>query len=249
MIIHEKDIGFYIKRLRADKGHFCFPGYSDAEFYCMMKLRLKTQTGLGQIIHARTGDALISVMQRRQNDSKWLFAIPKILWTLPLFERFSIDSFLSDNQINIEGYERDSILDDRARDGELFALIYQLQQMDTVLIGPQELGNGGLGFLDYKNHFPIPSPNFHLQKNGLSNLVADVNRKGYNDVCFLISAGVSAPLIIDWLYSLNPYNYYIDVGSIWDAFVGIGGQREWRAELYKEPKALEAWKRRNILGY
>src|SRR4051812_43047094 len=99
MLIYDKPIEFYIRRLRASKGYFCFPGYSDAEFYCMMKLRLKTQTGLGQIIHARTGDALISVMQRRQNDSKWLFAIPKILWTLPLFERHPIEIFLQQNQI------------------------------------------------------------------------------------------------------------------------------------------------------
>lgn len=249
MLIHEKDISYYLKKLQASQGYFCLPGYSDAEFYCMMKLRLKSQTGLGQTIHAKTGDALVSVMQRRQKDIRWMFAVPKCLWQLPMFERHSIDEFLERNQIQIDGYERDSLLDDRARDGELFALIYQLQKMYTVLIGPQELGNGGLKFLDYKYHFPIPSPNFHLQRNGLARLVEDVTRKGYNDVVFLISAGVSAPLIIDWLYSINPYNYYIDVGSIWDAFVGIGGQREWRAELYKEPKLLEAWKRKNIYGY
>lgn len=246
MLIHEYPIEWYIAKLKSRK-YFCLPGYSDAEFYSMMKLRLNTQTGLGQMIRATHGDLLTGVMQRRQRDKRWLFAIPKCLSELPLFEKYPVDSFLKENNISIEGYERDMILDDLARDAGLYPLIKQLQEMDTILVGPEEFSNGGLAFLDYKVHVSIPSPNLHTEPNGIKWTVDTILRRNYKAI-HLISAGVSAPIIIDKLYEANPDNFYIDCGSIWDAFCGIGGQRQWRADLYSDPTKLEEWKRRNIYG-
>jgi hypothetical protein len=65
---------------------------------------------------------------------------------------------------------------------------------------------------------------------------------------YCVSAGVSAAIIIDQLHDTLPDSCLLDCGSIWDAFVGIGGQRQWRAELYANPKAWERWKRKNLYG-
>lgn len=244
MIIREKPMSWYINRLRRGMS-FCFPGYSDAEFYSMMGVRAGDTSGLGQVLDPTHGKRLIDVMRRRQKDPKWFFAIPKCLWSLPVFEAYSIDTFLREQGIQIEGYERDMVLDDLARDAGLFPFITQLQQMDTVIIGPEPLQNA-LGFLDYKEMIEITSPNLHMTEAGIE-FAAERGYK-YQDVVFLISAGVSAPCIIDLLYENNPDNTYIDCGSIWDAFAGIGGQRQWRANLYANPDKLNSWRRKNVHG-
>ena len=35
--------------------------------------------------------------------------------------------------------------------------------------------------------------------------------------------------------------FAIDMGSTWDSFVGIGGQRAWRGQLYSDPRKYQAW--------
>lgn len=249
MNILEKDILYYVSRLK-NRQYFAFPGYSDAEWYCMMGLRAGGTTGLGQTISVKHGSKLTDVMKRRYLDKNWLFAVPKVLPTLPLFTEYPIDTFLKENGFpdDITFYERDMVLDDLAKNAGLYPLIKQLQKMDSILIGPTDLKE--LEFLDYKRHVVIESPNLHMSTNGISNAVEEVVRKSNipNGIVCLVSAGVSAPVIIDRLYSLNPSAFYIDCGSIWDAFVGIGGQREWRARLYRSPEKLKQWRDKNLYG-
>ncbi len=245
-MIHEYPIDFYIDKLKRQE-YFCLPGYSDAEFYSMMGIRIGSKTGLGQILSKEHGVKLLDVMKRRQNDPRWLFAIPKCLWDLPYFSKpyLTIDKYLERNRLDIEAYERDMILDDLAKNAGLHPFIKQLQQMDTVLIGPKEFSDGCLSFLNFKFNYEIPTPNLHMNSEYLE-WVTTRNVGKWKTI--LVSAGVSAPIIIDRMYETYPDNFYIDCGSIWDAFVGIGGQRQWRADLYQNPKALQAWKRKNIYG-
>lgn len=247
MLIHEHPIQWYIDKMIHGET-FCFPGYSDAEFFSMMGIRLNNLTGLGQVIHYATGQKLLDVMQRRQASKDWLFAIPKCLWDLPQLTppATTIDTYLKKHKVKIEGYERDMVLDDLARDAGLFPLIQQLQDMDTVVIGNQWLS--GLKFLDSKQFIPIPSPNLHMEIFGLEKVVQAAMERPRRDCVYLISAGVSAPLIIDRLYDLIPDSWFIDCGSIWDAFVGIGGQRTWRANLYANPVAHQKWKEKCLYG-
>jgi len=64
--------------------------------------------------------------------------------------------------------------------------------------------------------------------------------------CF--SAGVSAAVIIDKLHDEIPDSFFIDCGSIWDAFARVGAQRAWRGKLYENDKAYDQWVRKNIYG-
>ena len=244
MRIYKRPIEWYVRKL--EKGnYFAFPGYSDAEWFSMMGIREGQKTGLGQLMTREHGRRLLDVMRRRVDDPKWLFAVPECLWRIPQFEKTSIDSFLQEEGIDLKyAYERDMVLDDLARDAGLYPLIKQLQEMDTVVIGPKELEKP-LTFLDYKAFIPITSPNLHMEKGGIEHAV--VRALGY-DAVYLISAGVSAPVIIDQLYKDNPNAFYIDCGSIWDAFAGIGGQRTWRADLYGDSFKLQEWKRKNLYG-
>lgn len=248
MKIHQRSLNWFMSIIRRGQ-HFALPGYSDAEWYCMMGFRPYEKTGLGQILCPKHGQRLIDVMRKRQGEKRWLWAVPKMLYDLPLLEGDVIDKFLWAHSLVIKAYERDMILDDAARDAELYPLIKQLQEMDTVIIGPKQLSK--LDFLDPKRHVPISTPNLHMEKNGIEEVVDSLRQFTHQNsgLVYLISAGVSAPIIIDRLFSFNQRNWYLDCGSIWDAFVGLGAQREWRAKLYmSDPSVLETWKEKNING-
>lgn len=246
MTILEKDIYFYVDRLKKGK-YFCFPGYSDAEFFCMMGIRLGCSTGLGQLLDGEHGKKLLDVMQRRQHDPRWFFAIPKCLKELPQLCNGRMDDFLQRNRVEIHGYERDMVLDDLAKNAGLYPLIAQLQEMDTVVIGPKELRQP-LDFLEHRAYISIETPNLHMNSKSLDYAIDQAHDAiGYGATC-LISAGVSSAIIIDRLYARNQTSFYIDCGSIWDAFAGIGGQRQWRADLYKDKNAHYEWMHKNIYG-
>lgn len=245
--IREEPISYYVDRLRGGV-HFALAGYSDAEWYCILKHDLGKATGLGQILHGPTGDRLLEVLKARQGDSDFLFAVPKVLWTLRDCVKVGIgpriEALLRDYQIKIAFYERDMVTDSLASTSGLFPLISQLQQMNTVVIGPRELR--GLDFLGNNYFVEIGSPNLHLQTNGIEHAVSDALQ--YDADVYLVSAGVSAALIIDQLYDQAPTRFFMDCGSIWDAFVGLGGQRAWRGRLFSDRTKLEQWRHDNLYG-
>ena len=251
MIIHEKTIDWYIEKLKNNE-YFSLAGYSDAEFFCMMGIRIGGSTGLGQKLTREQGEILKEIMQRRQTDPRFMFAIPKCLWEdVKALKWHRIDDWMEANNIEIEAYERDMVTDDLAEAAGLYPFIKQLQQMDVVIIGNRSLR--GLEFLHYEKFIQISSPNLHLDPNGVDIVTLKVKEwdVGYSKQAhpvYLVSAGVSAAVIIDRLHDAIPNSWFIDCASIWDAFVGIGGQREWRAKLYRDPKKLEEWKRKNLYG-
>lgn len=249
MIIHEKTIEWYIEKLKNNE-YFSLAGYSDAEFFCMMGIRIGGSTGLGQKLTREQGEILKEIMQRRQSDPRFMFAIPKCLWDIRGLKWHKIDDWVKENNINIEAYERDMVTDDLAEAAGLYPFIKQLQQMRTVVIGPVELAS--LNFLGNVFTITIPTPNLHLDFDALQYAIDGAwqfwDDCGREPLVYLISAGVSAAPIIDELHDEIPNAWFIDCASIWDAFVGIGGQREWRAKLYKDPKKLEEWKRKNLYG-
>ncbi len=251
MLIRGNGLDYYLRRMRKSS-YFAQVGYSDAEWYCMVGARTNRPTGLGQIISEEHGRRLLEVMQRRQSDPSFIFAVPSILPRLPVFAKryndlHNPDRFLAHHNIKLQFYERDRITDDLARDAGLFSLIQQLRNMDTVLIGPKELE--AIDFLGSNHqHISINSPNLHLEEEGIEDAVVRAMAGRNDHSVFLVSAGVSAPIIIDRLYDSYLNSFFFDCGSIWDAFVGIGGQREWRAKLYENPEALERWKHDNLNG-
>lgn len=249
MNLVRKDIHYYVDRLARGQ-YYCFPGYSDAEWYCMLGHRLGTTTGLGQIIDKQHGSRLLDVLKCRHLDSRWLFAMPESLWTDVAATRGGeIEEFLSLHKLVPKIYERDSVTDDLARNAGLYPFIKQVRKVRPYIIGPERLHK--LTFLNYERHFEIETPNLHLSPGGIGRTVELVIASNPNKVprVYLISAGVSAPIIIDRLYEHCPDGFYLDCGSIWDAFVGLGKQRQWRADLYANRRQLKLWKMENIYGF
>lgn len=55
-----------------------------------------------------------------------------------------------------------------------------------------------------------------------------------DDIVFLFCASMTANVLIDDLYALNPRNTYIDVGSVFDPYVGVTS-RTYHKELSSNP--------------
>ena len=243
----KRTIHFFIDKMKSGE-YFSQAGYSDAEWYCMLNVRGGEKTGLGQVLSNSHGARLTEILVRRRNDSTFIVAVPQCLFRLPQFDgNRTIDIFLRRRRLATDNWcERDMITDSIAEKGKLFPLISQLVTMPVVIIGNRHLK--GLDFLQYKNFVEISSPNLHLEPNGIERAVEEAVTHYSPGTIYLVSAGVSAAVIIDKLHDITPKSFKFDCGSIWDAFVGIGAQREWRANLYADEKAYEIWVRRNITG-
>ena len=248
MVINHQNMDYYLERIKNNQ-HYSIAGFSDAEWFSMIGHRLRGLTGLGQRIDESTGIRLTDVLKRRQHDSDFLFAIPDVVINGEYFVTSGIakriNKHIEKNEIHTEWFERDVVTDYLAEFGRMYPFIKQLQKMNVAIIGNKHLR--GLGFLAYKHFTEISSPNLHLEYNGIERAVEDAQNYGQPGV-YLVSAGVSAALIIDQLHGTISDSWFIDTASIWDAFVGVGEQREWRKTLYADPKKYTEWLNANLHG-
>ncbi len=245
---HKPKIDFYVDLLKTGQ-YFSLPGFSDAEWYSILGHAHNKRTGLGQIMNRETGVLLGDVIKRRPNIPDFFLCVPDCFWEWDYFKSRGIgkklDSWLETNNVNPTFYEREVITDRLAADGKLFSFINQLRKMPIRIIGNEHLRK--INFL-YCDHFTeISSPNCHMEECGIENAVEDVLSYGQPGV-YLVSAGMSAALIIDKLHGQIPNSWFIDCGSIWDGFVRIGAQRKWRATLYRNDKKYQEWLNANLTG-
>ena len=252
MNIQHQEIDYFINRM-ATGPRFALVGYGDAELFSMIGYDLGKRTGLGQILDGPTGVRLLDVMKRRYSDPNFMFSVPGCVWQREVFVKAgtgdSIDKFLGENGlVDMVAYERDLITDELAEHAQLYPFIRSLQQQTTVVIGNKHLAE--LDFLGYYQFIEISCPNHHMedQKVALDRIKEMVSYWRDQRITYLVSGGMSASLIIDAIYDLCPTSTFFDCGSIWDAFVGIGCQREWRRKLYSDPTALASWRRKNLEG-
>lgn len=228
---------------------FSFAGYSDAEWCCMMARRVGERTGFGQVIDTAHGKRLLDVLRRRCNDPRWITAVPGCLPDLPEFCDLQAQRFLERAGVRLEAHERDGVLDDCARKANLFPLINQLRRMRTVVVGNHALRPlKEQGVVDYAGFVGTSSPNLHLEPGGIEAAVHAALSLADGPTVYCVSAGVSAAVILDLLHDRLRDCWLLDVGSIWDAFVGIGGQRRWRQRLYASPNAMRRWREKCLTG-
>ena len=241
MVIKEKTIEFYIDKLKKNE-YFSFPGFGDSEWICILPDtgRLNTRSGYGQLHTWEAGQMLREALRIEDN---YYCATPKAITKIR--EDAFLDLFLKKLGLkDLEFYERDMVTDDlAAAPGGLKPFIQQLREMNVVIIGNQHLK--GLHFLNPKKIITIPDNDFHLHEDKMNKVIEECISYGKPSV-YLFSTGISAAIMIGRLHGKISESWFIDVGSMWDAFVGIGGQREWRADLYKDTSKWLEWINLNL---
>lgn len=257
MNIRRESVYSLVRRIARGR-RFSMAGYSDAEWRCILGGEWAgTTTALGQVIDPAHGRRLLDVLRRRAADPAFLVAVPACLYAregpggtflpgLPGFAEGQVDWLLGREDLTLpHAVERDCLLDDLAAAGGLYPWVRQFRRMHVCLIGPAPL-RGLRDVVPYARFVEVESPNLHLSPDGIERAVraAEDFDPGGSPPAFLVSAGVSAALIVDRLHdrTARTGGWALDMGSVWDAFVGIGGQRAWRAELYADPARLEKWK-------
>lgn len=237
MIVRNEPLSFYIDKLK--NGEYFSQGmYGDGEWIAIFKSRVGGENAEHTKYTPELCNALrTSLTFKEQN---FLFSTPaglKDRRASGIGEQV-IDACLKEVGVEIEFYEKD-MWDKEMKSGGLVDFINQLRKMNVVVIGNQALSK--LDFLRYDKFIEISYPNCYLD-GSLTKAVEECLAYGKPGV-YLFSAGLPAVLAVQQLHGKIPNSFFIDCGSIWDTFVGIGAQRGFRSELYADEEKYNAWKK------
>ncbi len=241
MIVHDKPLEWYIEKLK-NKEYFAQGMYGDGEWIAMFKEKIGSTNAEGTIYTQELCDELEDSLQ--YDKPGFLFSAPGAIknpdWTG--IGEVKVDRWLEKRLLSrLEFYEKD-MWDKEMKDGKLGPFIQQLRTMNVCLISNKALR--GLTFLNYDHFIELSYPNCYPEIETVADAAVSYGKEGV----YLISAGLPAALLAQKIYSRVSHSFVLDVGSIWDAFVGIGAQRGWRAELYSQPDRWEEWKAANLQG-
>ena len=94
----------------------------------------------------------------------------------------------------------------------------------------------GLTFLNYEHFIEIGFPNCYTD-GSWERAYEEAMAHGKPGI-YLVSGGLSTALLIQRLHGKIPNSCFLDLGSIWDVFVGIGAQRGFRNYMYEDKERL-----------
>lgn len=238
MIVHDLPHEYWLARI--EKGDiFSIGSYGDGEWEAIFHQKIGGMNAEGTIYTQELCDDLSESLKFKS--PHFYFSSPAGLkradWTGIGEEK--IDRYLASQDVAIDFVEKDT-WDKAVREGRFAPFIRQLRKMNVVVIGNKHLR--GLNFLKYDKFVEVSYPNCHLE---VDRVVEECLAYGKPGV-YLFSAGLPAALMVQKLHGKIPDSWFLDIGSVWDAFVGIGAQRGWRAELYADEEKYKAWRALNL---
>jgi hypothetical protein len=124
--------------------------------------------------------------------------------------------------------------------GGLYPLIEEFRKHNVCIIGNENLKK--LTFLNYDKFIDIGYPNCFEKLEQTKKEILDYGKEGI----YVFACGIPATLFVQSVHDQIPNSWFLDLGSIWDGFCGIGGQRPTRRELYKHPETWLEWVDKNL---
>ena len=178
---------------------FAFSRWGDGEWLNVNKAN--GQNCDGNIYYADLGDALKKIASVKQD---YYMGIQTLIpWSVNQGKKYPQDWCDSD------------VLHKASIDGTLNTFINLLHNVHIVYVG-----NESLRKLDFINEFiEIPYNNCWNQRNQIIDKIKATFEEGNHKV-YLLSAGMACNVFIDQLWKLDNTNTYIDVGSVFDPYVG-----------------------------
>ena len=239
MIIHEKPIGWYINKLKNNE-YFSIGMLGDGEWNAIMHSDVHGKNAEETIYTPDLCDDLFESLKFKADN--FYFSTPEGLknpkWSG--LGEVRIDKWLKKAGVEIEFLEKDC-WDRWTREAMLGPFIKQLQKMNVCIVSNKALR--GLSFLNYDHFIEIGYPNCYDEiDRAVEECLLHYGKPGV----YLVAMGLPAALFVQKMHGKIPNSWFLDLGSIWDAFVGIGAQRGWRAELYNDPEEYHIWKKASL---
>jgi len=230
VIVHNKSLDWYIKKL-IKKEYFSIGAYGDGEWTAILDKPLGQTNAEGTIYTQELCDALEKSLEFKSDN--FFFSSPK-----GIMEK-RIDKFLKKKELDIEFYEKEMWNDEMVA-GNLSPFIRQLRKMNVVIISNKHLRK--LDFLNYDKFIEVGYPNCYTELDRVYRECLEYGKSGV----YLVAMGLPATLLVQKLHGRILNSFFLDLGSIWDAFVGIGGQRGFRQELYADKEKYKQWREANL---
>ena len=228
LTVVEHPLSWYVEKLK-NNDHFSLGRYGDGAWIAINGRDLGKKNAEGSVFTEEMGKMLKDSLEYKS--SNYYLSTPAIIHHPELKQIKAYASRATQRPfIDCDVWDRE------ARVGGLVPFIQQIQKMKTCIISNTHLR--GLNFLGYDHFVEIPMINCLSE---IDRVIDEVKQIGNNCV-YLVSAGQPAVLITQKIHALFPHVFALDVGSIWDAFVRIGGQRGWRRQLYENADRYQAWK-------
>lgn len=186
---------------------FSFARFSDGGFFCMQGRKGQNCDGvvytqeqasalLGAIRDPNITHGLTSIAVHAANAKEWLAAM----------------------QLHVEWYDADVML--KASDsGELLPFIECLRRRKSLVVGPSHLARLG-GFPIVERVECHPTQAFEEVDQLELEIAYRIKRSKIDTVLFSCGQGAS-PTLVSRMHSLYPEIVFLDVGSLWDPYVGV----------------------------
>jgi len=243
MILKDYTLQYYIDKLKNNE-YFSLGMLGDGEWQCIFNKALNENFDAN--CEGTLYDKELSIDMLRSLKFKspnFYFSAPDTFKKVPDYYIYEekIDELLKKLKVEIEFHEK-NVWNKAMCDAELGPLIKQLRKMNVVIISNKALRK--LDFLKYDKFIEISYPNCYLDGT-LDKACLKAIDHGKPGV-YILACGIPAILLAQRLHNKIKDSWFIDMGSIWDTFVGIGGQRPTRAHLYSHPKEYKEWLSKNL---
>ena len=243
MIVHQHNQQWYVDKLNNNE-YFSFGMYGDGEWIGIFKTRVDGANAEDTLYTPKVCDGLIESLRYRADN--WYFSTPDVLknaqWT-GIGEKI-IDRHLQKYNVNDIEFIEKEIWDKDVKDCKLQPIIKALKKKNICIISNKALRK--LTFLNYDHFIEIGYPNWF--DDDYDRILKEVLDYGKEDTVYLVAAGLPATILCQDIHKNIKNCWAFDLGSIWDAFCGIGAQRGWRESLYSEPERYKQWMKDSLKG-
>lgn len=234
MKIRNEPLDWYIEKLQKGE-HFAVTSMGDGEWIAVFKDRVGSENAEGTVYTKELCDDLASTLAYQADN--FFHSTPGDLEYTGLTGR--IDKYLQEHDLDIEFLDK-NVWDKAVRAGELGPFIGEIRRHATCVVSNEAMQ--GLYFLNARAFVEVGYPNAY------ENLVDAVNEAASVDCAvYIVAMGLAGPVFVRELHKrIGNRATIIEIGSCFDIFCGMGGQRGWRSECYIDPRKVLEVRRKNL---
>ncbi len=214
----------YYTNLLEKESPFSFSRFGDGEWAAIFGV--KGENCDGHTYFPELGQALKECLT---NAGDYLYAIQNYALRRG---GFAISRFLKKNHVDLRWHNSD-VFHYASRDGKLTPLVNAINKLPVVVIGPPHLRDLQ-GLINYRHFVEIPQKNCFLSLDSIREEVLTISKKLPNAV-YSFSASMTANVLVHQLHPhLGKSNWLLDMGSVWDVYVGVHS-RGYHRDVPREP--------------